>query len=473
MTTAVIAKTDAPVAMLGLTNHDAEVAVLHAMRLDVNAAIDLAQLLTPLDFYEPRHALVFEAITTLLLGIEPVDTAGIVAECRGLLRERKLKHYIDAEYVEALVGGDIRRASMYANQVKRLGWLRQAGDFAYWLVQELQERPQPDELFAAAQERWHSLAPKLAESSFVYGWDTLRVHRDILRERERERKEGTISRFDWPWRTWRDRVRPLLPGMVGILAAPDGQGKSMYLEQVAEHWASNGHHVVLVHLEDALDYKLNRRLARHALVELDKIEDATWDESERQRIDDANDRMELWADHLHYYHAAGKSMATIVRELEARVAEGVCQAVVFDYLDKVQPTRGQANVYGENTWERQANDMEQLKTFAENNRLPVFTATQGNKAMQDSGRQTRRNIQGTGQKSQKAQLVLILTRQQVGDEGLRDKNGKVLAEPGEYSPVAKLVIDKQNRGKTGEFSQYILGQFFTVRDIQIERKELA
>lgn len=464
---------DTPVSMLGLTNYDAEVSVLHAMRMDIGAAIDLAQLLDAGDFYDGRNAVIFEAICTLLMGVEPIDTPSILAECRSILRERKLKHFIDDAYIDGLVAGDIRRASMYANMVKRLGWLRQAGDFAFWLVQELQERPQPDELFAAAQERWHMLAPKTTQTSFVYGWDTVRLHRDMMRERIQQRKEGIISRFDWPWKNWNDKVRPLLPGMVGILAAPDGQGKSMYLEQVAEHWAANGKHVVLVHLEDSLDYKLNRRAARHALVTLDKIEDGNLTSDEQARLDEADERLGAWAGYLHYYHAAGKSMTAIVRELEARVVEGICDAVVFDYLDKVQPTRGQANVYGENTWERQANDMEQIKTFAENNKVPVFTATQGNKSMQDGGRQTRKAIQGSGQKSQKAQLVLILTRDLVGDEGLRDKNGKVLAEPGEYSPVAKIVIDKQNRGKTGEFSQYIMGQFFTVRDIQTERRELA
>lgn len=464
---------DTPVSLLGLTNYDAEVSVLHAMRVDTNAAIDLVQSLTPQDFYDPRNAIIFEAITRLLMGIEPVDTNGILAEVRGIQRERKTKHYIDPEYIEGLVGKDIRRASMYANMVKKLGWLRQFGDLAYWLVQELQERPDPDDLYAAIQERLRALEPKRAVSDFVYGWDTLRIQRDALRQRVQERKDGIISRFDWPWKNWNDKVRHLLPGMVGILAAPDGQGKSMYLEQIAEHWASNGHQVVLVHLEDSLDYKLNRRSARHALVPLEKIEDGNLTEQEQERANDANDRLELWADHLHYYHAAGKSMTVIIRELEARVAEGVCGAVVFDYLDKVQPTRGQANVYGQDTWERQANDMEQLKTFAETAKVPVFTATQGNKAMQDGGRQTRKNIQGSGQKSQKAQLVLILTRDLVGDEGLKDKNGKVIAEPGEYSPVAKVVIDKQNRGKTGEFSQFILGQFFTVRDIQMERRELA
>lgn len=461
---------DAPHTLLGLTNYEAEVAVLHAMRVDISAAIDMAQNLTPQDFYEPRHALIFEAICTLLMGVEPIDTAAILAECRSLLRERKLKHYIDEALIENLDGCDTRRAAMYAHTVKRLGWLRQAGEFAFWLVQELQERPQPDELFAAAQERWHSLAPKTAESNFVYGWDTIRLFKDEMRERIKQRKEGLISRFDWPWRSWNEKIRPLLPGMVGILAAPDGQGKSMYLEQIAEHWARNGSQVVLVHLEDSRPYKTNRRAARHALVPLDKIEDGNLDAGETERLDDANERMALWAGNLHYLHAAGESMTTIIKELEARVAEGVCNAVVFDYLDKVQPTRGQVGAYGHDTWERQANDMEQLKTFAENAKLPVFTATQGNKAMQDGGRQTRRNIQGSGQKSQKAQLVLILTRDLVGDDGLRDKNGHILAEPGEYSPVAQITIDKQNRGKTGSFKQFILGQFFTIRDIQTERK---
>lgn len=461
--------TDTPVALLGLTNSDAEIAILHAMRLDTNVAIELVQTLTPQDFYDQRRALVFEAINILLMGIEPIDTAGILAECKSLIRERKLKLYVDEAYIDDLDKGDTRRYAMYANTVKKLGWLRQAGDYAFWMVQELQERPNPDDLFAAAQERWQMLAPKKSDSGFVYGWDTVRLHKDTLRQRVQQRKEGIITRFDWPWASWNKAVRPLMPGMVGIVAAPDGQGKSVYLEQIAEHWAQVGHRVVLVHLEDSLEYKLDRRLARHALVPLEKIEDGNLAPEEQARTDEADARIGVWADYLHYYHAAGKSMAQIIRELETRVSEGVCSAVVFDYLDKVQPTRGQARVYGENSWERQANDMEQLKSFAENAKVPVFTATQGNKQMQDSGTQTRKNIQGSGQKSQKAQLVVILTRDLVGDEGLRDKHGKVLAEAGEYSPVAKLRIDKQNRGKTGDFKQFIMGQFFTVRDIQMER----
>lgn len=457
---------ETPTELLGLVNHEAERAVLSAMRADMTAAVDLAEKLEPSDFFDPRHALTFEAIRFLMLGIEPIDVQAIVAECRALILDRKLKFAIDEQFVEALAIGDVKRAQMYGNTVKRLGWLRGAGEFAFWLVQELQTRPEPERLFIEAQERWQHLAPAHENSRFVYGWDTLKMHDAMIRERVKEREEGIVNGFDWPWATWNARIRPMRAGFVGILAAPDGTGKTTYLEMVAEHWASRGYHVVYVHLEDELGYKLDRRRARHALVPIDKIEDGNLTAWDSQRITEAGERMSAWAGRLHYYDAAGASMTEIVRELESRVAEGVCQAVVFDYLDKVQPTRAQAQLYGSNTWERQANDMELLKTFAERMHLPVFTATQGNKSMQDEGTRTRRSIQGSGQKSQKAQLVIILTRAIVGAGGLRDAKGATIAEEGEYSPIARIRVDKQNRGKTGDFEQVIIGQFFTVRDKQ-------
>lgn len=454
--------------LLGLTNPDAEIAVLAAMRLDTNVAIDMAQKLAPTDFSDPRRQVVFEAIFNLLRGVEAIDVPAIHAECVSIVRERKLKYAIDQAYIETLDKGDPRRAAMYGNTVKRLAWLRQAGDFAFWLAQELQTRPDPNELFTAAQERWQVLQPKREQTNFVYGWDTIKAHKDVIRKRAQERAEGMVTRFDWPWFSWNHngRVRPLRRGMVGILAAPDGQGKTTYLEQIAEHWASRGHHVVYVHLEDAFEYKLDRRLCRRAMVAMEKVEAGDFTPEEQERVDNANEDMALWAEYLHYYHAAGENMATIVRELEARVAEGVCDAVVFDYLDKVQASRGQAKLFGDQTWERQANDMETLKSFAEKSNVPVFTATQGNKSMQEGGTQTRKAIQGSGQKSQKAQLVLILTRDLVGENGLRDRDGKLVAEPGEYSPIAKIRIDKQNIGKTGELQQYLVGKYFTVRDLE-------
>jgi hypothetical protein len=56
----------------------------------------------------------------------------------------------------------------------------------------------------------------------------------------------------------------------------------------------------------------------------------------------------------------------------------------------------------------------------------------------------------------------------VGDAGLRDERGTVLAEPGEYSPFIDVRIDKQNRGKTGvTMRQFLIGQYFDIKDVQL------
>lgn len=451
--------------LLGLANQEAEAAVIHAMRVDVNAAVELCQELEEVDFHDPRLGLMFEAIRLLLLGMEPIDNQAILSETATLIRERKLKIRIDLEYIDAQTQGDPRRFVMYAHTIKKLAWLRKAADFTFWMAQELQGRPKPEGLFTEAMERWQRLAPRHKDEKFVYGWDTLDKHGSLLKARVMAEKEGNRPKFNWPWRSWNQRVRPLYAGFVGLITAADGMGKSTYLEEIAEHWARQGINVVYVHLEDDLEYKLDRRMARYAKVPIASLQDGTLTEEEQERVKRAEEKMEAWAHCLHYYDAAGESIHTICRELQTRVDEGVCQALVIDYIDKLQPSRGQLQTYGTNTWERQANDMEQLKVFCAKNRLPAMSATQGNKTMQ-GGAATRQAISGSSQKSHKSQLVIVVKRELWNGPGDQlDPGGNVMARPGEYSPLAVVRIDKQNIGMTGEFRQYIFGRFFSVYDI--------
>lgn len=431
---------------------------------DMQTAFQLIDQLDASDYHDQRYQILFMALQNLIRGIEPIDTKAIVTECRSLIGELKLKVTIAPELIDNLVG-DTDKAASYANTVKRLSWLRKTADFAEWLVKELQMQPDPNELFTSAQERFQILQPKQVNQDFIYGWDTIRIQQNAIAQRIKEFEAGETVRFDWPWASWNNIVRPLRPGMLGILAAADGMGKTTFLEIIAEHWAKREYHVVYVHLEDSIDYKFDRRTARHALVPIESVEDGSLTREELRRIQEADRQMASLANYLHYYYAGGKSMVEIISNLESRVREGVCQVVVFDYLDKVQPTRGQSKMFGDNTWERQAHDVEKLKNFAEKCNVPVFSATQGNKDMQENGVQTRKSIQGSGQKSQKSQLVIILTRDIVGEGGLYDSQNTLLAEAGEYSPIVNVRIDKQNRGKTGGFKQFLVGKYFTVRDI--------
>jgi replicative DNA helicase len=451
--------------VLNLTHPTAETTVLMAMRRGTDDAVFMAEQLQAVDFADPRHRVTFQAIVNLLAGIEPIDDTAILAECRNVARDMRLDVRIDGGWLSGL-DGDPLRARAYAVTVKRMAWLRGAGEYAYWLVKALQDLPDPERLFTEAQERMQALQPPTKTKRFVYGWETVQTHQGQIDKRIADKAAGVVNPFLWPWASWNNVFRPLRAGMVGVIAAPDGMGKSTYLECIAEHWAKGGLHVVYVHLEDELEYKLDRRLARWARVPMQAIEDGELTGEQLAKVRAAQREIDTRCTTLHYYAAPGLSMGEIVRELEAKVAEGVCQVVVLDYLEKVQPSRAQAKLFGDNLWARQGADVEGLKIFAERHHVPVLTAAQGNKSMQGDGLKTRQSISGSGQKSQLAQFVVILTREIAPKGGQFDDFGVKIADEGEYSPMVDVRVDKQNRGKTGAtLRQFLVGQFFDVRDM--------
>lgn len=453
---------------LGLVDRRAEESVIRAMLDDEKIAVEMTAQrdLEGQHFYDTRLGMVFDAIRQLTKGIEPVDYPAIVSE----VNSRRGKHpSIDADYLDSIEGVPGRYAG-YAGRVKRLSQLRSASKFAGWILTSLQNKQSVNKISDGINDwvKEFTQATLDADNEWVWGGDTL----DLMRKLLHERKDTPPAEFTWPWATWNERILPLREGMVGIVAAPDGMGKSLYLECIAEHWAYIGKQVALVHLEDSLEYKLDRRLARWANVPLHNIERGMLSDDQWLRVDKAEKKLAEFAGNLHYYHAPGQSMSDIVAMLEKKHEQGLVDVVVFDYIDKVAPSRGQVSTYGTNPWERQANDMEQLKVMAEKLGIPVITATQGNKEMQGDGTQTRRAIQGSGQKSQKAQLVVILTRE-ILEEPKVDEQGRAMAKAGEYDPIVTVRIDKQNRGTTGSFSQMIQGPQFRVRDIgSIERQSL-
>lgn len=432
---------------------------------DMGLAVQLAELLEPSDFHDERRRLLFESVTNVLRGADPVSPDAIVAESRHVRSERKLQAVIDNEFIKA-IDGDKGNAVEFATTVKKWAWARQFAGLSEQFLVRLQQNPDINEFFAWAMSELQVLAPKSANTDIVYGWETVGLHKSIIDERVQQNQDGTRVLFDWPWATWNRFIRPLRAGMVGVLGAPDGMGKTALLDSVAEHWARKVH-VFLVHLEDAREYKLDRRLAKYSDLPYDVIEDGRFTPEQWRTKCETEQRFSQaeWVSRLHYYRAEGKSAGQIVRELESKVAEGTCQAVVLDYLNKLQADRRQSQLFAKSAFERQADDMEQIKTFAERNGVPVFTASQGGKQIVEKDNPTRADMYGSSQVSHKAQLVVMLQRDKAGKDGIYSKGGELIATPGTYSPIAHMIVDKQNRGQTCEFDMWFQGDKFMFTDL--------
>lgn len=451
-----------------LTRPDAEMALLASMLLDPTA-IEAAESvnLQPAHFYMVKHAAIFEAVLALREAGQSFDATAVVNE---LAHRKTLDQVGGAKYVYTIgieQPYDPDHALTYATQIMRSHRLRSLIEYGAEITKRANGSAtvgDTDGLLAWAEEQLQQIGNHHDHSTMLLGDETARYHDRVLAEAIANAAKGEPDLYPWPgaWYTWQKHIMPLDAGEVGLLAAGTGIGKSAYLECIAESWAIAGRQVVMVHFEDSHRYKLNRRLARHSGIPIASLKRGTMTADDQDRRRRAESNMASWAGRLHYLHTADWSMSQVCRELRTWVDAGRCEAVVLDYLDKAQADERQRKTFGANVYERQADDMERIKSFVEKVGIVAMTATQGNKQIDNAARATRQHIMGSGQKSHKAQLVLVLNRDIVDDQDA----AALGVSSGSYSPIVTVRIDKQNQGETLEFRQRLDGPRFRIFDLE-------
>jgi replicative DNA helicase len=263
---------------------------------------------------------------------------------------------------------------------------------------------------------------------------------------------GLRKVLEWPWSSWSKLIDPLEDGMLGVMTAPDGQGKTIYGESIAEYWAEHKNKVVFVHYELNRKLMMLRRTSRHASVSVRDLKSGRMAPEQKQRVGQIRQRLESWDGHITYLHTPGWSMEKTCAELRRLHNEGEIDVVVLDYLEKASASRRQLQMFGSNLYQREADNVEQLKTFSEITGVPVMMIAQMSKEGKGTSfdRVDRTSMRGAGEKSDKANLVIMLKRERV-TEG--------------YSNEVEVLVDKNTMGSTGAFKQIMQPEYFRVGDI--------
>ncbi len=104
---------------------------------------------------------------------------------------------------------------------------------------------------------------------------------------------------------------------------------------------------------------------------------------------------------------------------------------------------------GTNVYAREADDVEQIKSFAEQHNIPALLLAQLNKIGKGTqfANLDRTAIRGAGEKTEKANIVILLHRET------------------RESTIVQVRIDKNTVGPTGSFEQYMDAPHFRVADI--------
>ena len=256
--------------------------------------------------------------------------------------------------------------------------------------------------------------------------------------------------FNWPWSSWNELIDPIEAGLLAMIAGPDGSGKTTYAENIAEYWARKGQRVAFVHFELSKIIMLDRRAVRHTAIARRQLKLAgELTTKDLHDLEAAKARLLNWPGEITYLHTPGKSIELVIRELGKLQTAGKCDIAVIDYLEKAAPSSAQLKAFGANQFQREANDVDLIKNFSEERGVPMLLLSQFSKA----GKATnfadldRGAIRGAGEKSEKANVVILLQP---------DKT---------TGTTINLKLDKNTLGPKGSWQQIIDLPRFQIGDV--------
>lgn len=254
-----------------------EQAAIGAMLLSKTAIPQVTALLTAEDFYQPSHALIFNAIVELANAGEPVDAVTVPAKLReqGTLKRAGEETYILTLYQASPAGGG---AEFYARTVASLSRARRMRELGLRL-QQLAEGSAVGDLDLAVGEgeklfrEMHQVSSTAATyDQAVAAWMA-----------EQEAADNAIPT---PWaqlNTWLNGG--LRRGKVYVFAARPGVGKSIGILNVASWVGMRDYPTLVFSMEMGREEVMSRVLANGAEVNFGSMIRRVLDIEQQSRID--------------------------------------------------------------------------------------------------------------------------------------------------------------------------------------------
>lgn len=402
-----------------------------------------------------------------------VNDPGMILSGMGLLGDKR----IPQEYI---ANSEVIRLGLLAGLVDSDGYYDTSSK-SYEITQTIEPLARQIKFVAdslgfrtSIQER--TVASQLGTESQVW---RIRIMGDVERIPVLiERKKATARTINKDWRVTGIQIEPdKVDEFFGFKIDGDGlflledmtvTHNTIVAECLGEHWSRRRKRVVFLHYELNRSLMMLRRLARHTGFAVKLLKGAKTPEQKRI-VNLVEPKLRAWDGGIEYVHTPGWSMSQTVQKLMALKNNGKCDVVITDYIEKVAADRRQMQLFGRDPYQREADNVEQLKNFAESSETPVLMlaqASKGGKGKKEVEDMDRSDMRGAGEKSEKANIVIKLHRERIA-EGERDENNpnEWIIHPNGYGRKTTILVDKQTLGATGSFEQFMEPQYFRLHDV--------
>ena len=425
---------------------EAEESVLGAVLLSADAANIALEKLHPEDFYIPAHQSIFEAITSLFDGNQPIDA---VTVSEALRRIDALDRSGGPAYLAQLLdtvptASNIEHyASIVEEHALRRRLQRVGGD-----VTQLATRMDDD--IASVLDRAEQSVFAVSERRVGDGLapiDPL-LGPAIERAEELNRRGSEVTGLPTGFRDLDRKLAGLHPSNLLIVAARPGMGKSTLALNIAQNAAVNDMPVAIFTLEMSREEVVSRMLCASGRIDSQRLRSGQLGEADFTKL--SNAASILYKKPIYVDDSPGLTVTEIRAKCRRMKRRPGLSLVVVDYLQLMQGS-GQ-----ENRQQEIAAISRSLKNLARELDVPIMALSQLNRSMEqrEDKRPRLSDLRESGSLEQDADVVMFIYRHEYYHPEAQETRG-----------IAEIAIAKHRQGATGRIDMTFLPEFTLFSDM--------
>ncbi len=432
-----MAARDVPAGKIPPQNLDAEMSLLGATLIDEEVLADVSEHVTNKDFYDKRHATIYQAMMRLYEHHKPVDLLTLTDELKkkkeldaigGMAYLTELTNYVPtaahaAAYAEIVSGKAMRRRLIKASaDISELGYDEETN------VQELLEKAEA-ELFSVSDQ---SLKQDLVSLETI-------LTDSFDRMEELHRNKGALRGIRTGWRDLDNMTAGLQRSDLIILAARPAMGKTTLVTNLAYNVATVAKQPVLFFsLEMSKEQLVDRMLADASGVDAWNIRTGNLSDEDFSKLSEAMGEMAEAP--IYIDDTPGLSVLEMRTKARRAAHEQPLGLIIVDYLQLMQ-----ASGRSDGNRVQEVSEISRgLKLIAREMNVPVIALSQLSRSVESRSPQIPQlaDLRESGSIEQDADIVMFIYREAYYNPETEREN------------ITDLIIAKHRNGPTGRVELY-------------------
>lgn len=435
-------------------NTDAEKSLLGAVLIDEETLADISEHVSPIDFYDKRHSIIYDGMMHLYEKHQPVDLLTLTDE---LKKRQELDTIGGSAYLTELTNyvPTAAHAEAYAELVSqkaiRRRLIRASGEISEMSYDETSSTEEllgkaEAELFAVSDQ---SLKQDLSsiESILTESFD---------RMEELHRNKGTLRGIRTGYQDLDHMTAGLQRSDLIILAARPAMGKTTLVTNLAYNVATIAKQPVLFFsLEMSKEQLVDRMLADASGVDAWNIRTGNLSDDDFSKLSDAMG--ELAEAPIYIDDTPGVSVLEMRTKARRIAHEQPIGLIIIDYLQLMQ---GSGKSDG-NRVQEVSEISRGLKLIARELNVPVIALSQLSRSVESRSPQIPQlsDLRESGSIEQDADIVMFIYREAYYNPETEREN------------ITDLIISKHRNGPTGKVELYFHPERLRFMSLDRNRKE--